>query len=110
MAINSSIWKLFTTGSENSDKSTCSKTYGSKGGTTSSLINHLRSCHQDEYEQYCDETKVKSNPAKKIHADFVATDPFLKQRKIEDCIPQSDVALDISLDKAIADRFVCLQL
>ena len=80
----SAIWKLFSRDDANGDKSTCNtcgKSYKSKGGTTSSLINHLKSVHHVEYEQ-CLDTKVKSNPEKKW-----AAEPFMKQKKLEDCIP-----------------------
>ena len=102
----SAIWKLFTRDDGNPDRSscnTCGRSYGSKGGTTSSLINHLKSCHPDAYEQYCDETKVKANPTKKRPAAAAATNPFLKQKRLEDCIPQSEDALDKAITDAIVD-------
>ena len=102
----SAIWKLFTRLNDNSEKASCNncnKTYTAKGGTTSSLINHLKAAHNELYEQYQLETKAKSKASNKRPAESMANSPFMKQQKIEDCIPESNDALDKAITDAIVD-------
>ena len=47
--------------------------------------------------------KQKHKPAKKRPAEVAATNPFLKQKKLEDCIPKSDDALNKAITDAIVD-------
>ena len=104
--MSSAIWKLFTKLQGNSDRSkcnTCDKEYASKGGTTSALINHLKANHNDLYQQYLTETKAKSNPAKKRAGDPAPSQPKMKQKKLFDCIPESDEALNNAITDAIVD-------
>ena len=104
--MSSAIWKLFTKLQGNSDRSkcnTCDKEYASKGGTTSALINHLKANHNDLYQQYLAETKAKGNPTKKRAGDPPASQPKMKQKKIFDCIPESDEALNNAITDAIVD-------
>ena len=63
MATRSAIWNYFTPNEANADKAkcnTCHQEYSCKSGTTSSLINHLKSKHKDVYEMY--ETTSKKRP------------------------------------------------
>ena len=46
---------------------------------------------------------MKANPTKKRPAAAAATNPFLKQKRLEDCIPQSEDALDKAITDAIVD-------
>ena len=106
MSTISAIWKLFTRVNDNSEKATCNtcdKTYTAKGGTTSSLINHLKSAHKDLYEQYQNDTKAKAKPSKKRPGDNLENSPFMKQKKLEDCIPESNDALDKAITEAIVE-------
>ena len=84
MSTISAIWKLFTRVNDNSEKATCNtcdKTYTAKGGTTSSLINHLKSAHKDLYEQYHNDTKAKAKPSKNRPGDIPENSTFMKQKK-----------------------------
>ena len=102
----SAIWKLFTRVNDNSEKATCNtcdKTYTAKGGTTSSLINHLKSAHKEFYEQYQNDTKSKAKPSKKRPGEILDNSPFMKQKKLEDCIPESNDALDKAITEAIVE-------
>ena len=73
-----------------------------KGGTTSNLINHLKSKHKELHEQYLEETSAKSTSAGKRHAED-NLHPKMKQRKLVDCIPESDEKLNMAIVDAIID-------
>ena len=103
--MSSAVWKLFSRVEKASEKATCKtcgKEYVCKGGTTSNLINHLKSKHKELFEQYLDETKAKATPAKKRPAEE-SIQPKMKQRKLHDCIPESDEALNSAIQEAIID-------
>lgn len=103
--MSSAVWKLFSRVDKASEKASCNscgKEYVCKGGTTSNLINHLKSKHKELFEQYLEETKAKATPAKRRPAD----EPIqakMKQRKLHDCIPESDDALNRAIEDAIID-------
>ena len=104
--MSSHIWKLFTKLEGNGDRSkcnTCNKEYASRGGTTSALINHLKANHKELHQQYLAETKSKSNPPKKRPGELAANQPSMKQKKIEDCIPESENALNDAITDTIVD-------
>ena len=103
--MSSAVWKLFSRVEKTSEKATCKtcgKEYVCKEGTTSDLINHLKSKHKELFEQYLDETKAKATPAKKRPAEE-SIQPKMKQRKLHDCIPESDEALNSAIQDAIID-------
>ena len=103
--MSSAVWKLFSRlekPSENATCKICGKEYVCKEGTTSDLINHLKSKHKELFEQYLDETKAKATPAKKRPAEE-SIQPKMKQRKLHDCIPESDEALNSAIQDAIID-------
>ena len=59
MAVRSAIWNYFAEKEKDPNKTTfrvCLQDYYCKNGTTSSLINHLRSKHKDIYEKYLNNT------------------------------------------------------
>ena len=102
----SAIWKVFTR--INNDKATCNtfkKEFACKGGTPSGLKNHLEKKHKELYEQYIKETEAKSAPPKKRPADNEPNNgqPKMKDRKIEDCLNETNANLDKAITEAIID-------
>ena len=70
--MSSAVWKLFSRVDKASEKASCNscgKEHVCKGGTTSNLINHLKSKHKELFEQYLEETKAKATPARRRPAD-----------------------------------------
>ena len=101
--MSSAVWKLFSRRDKASERATCNtcgKEYVCKGGTTSNLINHLKSKHKELHEQYLEETTAKSTTAGKRHAED-NLHPKMKQRKLVDCIP--DEKLNMANSDAIID-------
>ena len=94
------IYKFFT---PNPDKegqaicNTCNKPYSCLGGTTTSLLNHLKGQHKTTYIEY---GKLKSPNTKRPGEDIK---PKAKQAKLEDCVPKSDKELNEVIDDAIVD-------
>ena len=66
------------------------------------MINHLKSKHKELHEQYLEETTAKSTTAGKRHAED-NLHPKMKQRKLVDCIPESDEKLNMAISDAIID-------
>ena len=100
MSTRSAIWSYFTASESNSDKArcnTCQQDYSCKSGTTSSLINHLKSKHKDVHEKY--EANAKKRPV----ASPGPGQSSSKQPKIQSCIPQNDAALSKAFDDAMVD-------
>ncbi|CAH2091123.1 unnamed protein product [Euphydryas editha] len=66
----SDIWNYFQPNEQNQDKADCkicNKTYSRKGRTTTSLKNHLKSMHKEEYSLY--ERSTNEKQLKKIKTD-----------------------------------------
>ena len=115
--MSSAVWKLFSRRDKASERATCNtcgKEYVCKGGTTSNLINHLKSKHKELHEQYLEETTAKSTTAGKRHAED-NLHPKMKQRKLVDCIPDeklnmanSDAIIDFLADAGVAFNVVGL--
>ena len=104
----SAVWKYFNRIGSDKNKATCNeckKEYTCTGGTTSSLKNHLDKKHKELYQQYITETNAKLVPSKKRPADDQLSNKFpkLKERKIEDCINETEVALNKAISDAIVD-------
>lgn len=60
--VKSSIWNYFTINKNDPEKSECNicnKSYSRKGRTTSSLKNHLKSIHPEEFRLFQNEDKEK---------------------------------------------------
>jgi hypothetical protein len=55
------------------------------------------------YEQYQNDTKSKAKPSKKRPGEILDNSPFMKQKKLEDCIPESNDALDKAITEAIVE-------
>ena len=108
--VMSAIWNFFTKVDLNKNRAVCNdcKTeLACNGGTTSGLKNHLKSKHKDQYQQFSNATPVRLNPStglkRKAEDDLVSQQPKMKDRKLEDCIPQSQAALDKAFTDAIID-------
>ena len=102
MAAKSAIWKYFTAVDENPDKAkcnTCQQEYSCKGGTTSSLINHLRSKHKELLDKY-EETTKKRNASSPGPSQ---TKGHAKQPKLDFFVPQNDQAVTKAFDDALVD-------
>ena len=94
------IYKFFTMNPNKEGQATCntcSKSYTCTGGTTTSLINHLKGQHKTSFIEY---EKVKNPNAKRPGEDL---NPKAKQAKLEDCIPKSNKDLNEAIDDAIVD-------
>ena len=68
MTARSAIWNFFTEKDDNSDKATCNSCgsdYSCKNGTTSSLINHLKSKHKEIHQQFMKTTVSEGQPEMK---------------------------------------------
>ena len=101
MSTRSAIWNFFKEKEDNSDRATCTRCendYSCKSGTTSSLINHLKSKHKDIHERYL--TNSKKRPAT---ASPSPHQPRTKQSKLEECIPLSDEVLNKNIEEALVD-------
>ena len=101
MSGKSTIWNYFKR-TDDQDKAACNvceQTYSCKNGTTSSLINHLRSKHKEVHEKFLSSTSNKRN------APAIATtsQPQIKQIKIQDIIPANESAFNEAVDDAIVD-------
>ena len=99
--------KFHIIGSESSKGTcnTCSRQLSVPGGTTSSLQNHLKKVHPDNYREFLEvncTAKAKRKPAEKRSADE-AGGKAQKQARIEDCLPTNDQNLSKHLDDAIVD-------
>ena len=104
MSGRSAIWNFVVQKEDNSDKATCSTcehVYSCKNGTTSSLINHLKSKHKDQYQRFLDgkNKRPTSSPA--------SNPPRAKQAKLEDFFPVNDQALNANIEEAVVD-FLCV--
>ena len=91
------IYKFFTTNPNKEGQATCntcSKSYTCTGGTTTSLINHLKGQHKTSFIEY---EKLKNPNAKRPGEDL---NPKAKHAKLEDCIPTSKKD---TIDDAIVD-------
>ena len=102
MAARSAIWKYFTTFDGNPDKAkcnTCQQEYSCKSGTTSSLINHLKSKHKELLDKYEDITKKRtaSSPGSS------QTKGLDKQPRLDFFVPQNDQAVTKAFDDALVD-------
>jgi hypothetical protein len=100
MTARSAIWNFFTEKDDNSDKATCNSCgsdYSCKNGTTSSLINHLKSKHKEIHQQFMKTT------SKRPAAPSTSSKPKTKQAKLEDCIPQNADSLNRAIEDAIVD-------
>ena len=74
--MSSAVWR--DKASERATCNTCGKEYVCKGGTTSNLINHLKSKHKELHEQYLEETTAKSTTA----GNVVGLDSFKRLMEI----------------------------
>ena len=104
----STVWKFFNRIGSDKNKATCNdckKEYTCTGGTTSSLKNHLEKKHKELYQQYIAETNAKLAPSQKRLADDQSSNkqPKMKERKIEDCMNETEAALDKAITDAIVD-------
>ena len=100
MATRSAIWNFFTPNEENPDKSkcnTCQLEYSSKSGTTSSLINHLRSKHKDLFEKYEDVSKKRHGTTPRPSTSQS------KQPKLDFFLPKNEEAVSKAFDDAMVD-------
>ena len=100
MSVRSAIWNFFVEKEENSDKATCNTCehiYSCKNGTTSSLINHLKSKLKDQYQRFLDgkNKRPTSSPA--------SNPPRAKQAKLEECFPVNDQVLNANMEEAVVD-------
>jgi hypothetical protein len=96
------IYKFFTPNPNNKDQATCNtctKKYTCTGGTTTSLINHLKTQHKETFKDY---EKLKS-PNANAKRSGEELKPKAKQAKLEDCVPKSDKDLNEAIDDAIVD-------
>lgn len=96
---SSGVWKHFTILENQPDSAlckSCGKSYTCKGGTTSSLWNHLRVSHKEVMKDL--EDKV----SRKRSAEEPSSKPA-KQMKLTDCIPESSESLSKALDEAIVE-------
>ena len=68
-----------------------------KNGTTSSLINHLKSKHKDQYHRFLNGSNKRptSSPA--------SNPPRAKQAKLEECFPVNDQVLKANIEEAVVD-------
>ena len=96
------VWKHFTI-LENQPEAAlcnaCGKSYTCKGGTTSSLWNHMKASHKEIMAQIDAVKATKKRPA-----DEPASKPA-KQVKLTDCIPESAESLNKALDEALVELF-----
>jgi hypothetical protein len=103
----SAVWRFFTRTAEDKTRATChscKKLFAVPGGgTTSSLKNHLKNMHPDLFTELEEQTTAKKGPAKKRPSENVDGPAEPKQRKLEDCIPVSQEALNKAIDDAIVD-------
>ena len=102
----SAVWKQFTRveGEHKATCNSCGKVLTVTGGKTpSGLKNHLANKHKDLFKQYEEETAATKTSSQKrpTEADAAKSDP--KQRKIEDCFPESQENLNKAIDDAIVD-------
>ena len=100
MSARSAIWNYFTESENNPDKATCNScknVYSCKGGTTSSLINHLCSKHKDIHDTFL---KGKKRPSVDVQP---SVEPRTKQAKLEDCIPLNEKVLNDKFEDAMVD-------
>ena len=97
MAKGSKVWTYFQVVKEDSNKANCNvceATIGCKGGTTSGLINHLKT-HSKEYQEY---STTPTNSSKKTTKNASSTQPT-----INNFMPKSNVATQKLLDEAITN-------
>ena len=102
----SAIWTLFTKVNENNDKAncnTCKKDYTCKGGTTSSLINHLQTKHKEQHKLYMENTKGRVTNKRPADPEKNSKEPNIKQKKLEDCFSNSDENLNKAISDAVVD-------
>ena len=101
MSARSAIWNFFKEVVNNSEKAacnSCNQEYSCRGGTTSSLINHLQSKHKNVHEIFLQSKKrpaAASTPSQH--------QPKSKQAKLEECIPISQEVLSRKVDDAVVD-------
>ena len=96
----SNIWNYFkvTGDSDRASCNTCGQTYSCKSGTTSSLINHLKSKHKDVHQDF-----LNTSTSKRSAPPSVPQQPKSKQPRLEDCIPVNEKVLNEAVDEAIVD-------
>ena len=100
MSGKSNIWNFFKA-SKDPDRAscnTCGQMYSCKSGTTSSLINHLKSKHKEVHQDFLSSCRNKRSAPSPNHQHQKS-----KQAKLEDCFPVSDKALNEGIDEAIVD-------
>ena len=98
MSGKSSIWDFFAV-TENPDKATCNscdQDYSCKNGTTSCLINHLKSKHKDVHQRFIDSSRKRPVPSP-------SPGQKSKQPRIEDCLPVNEERLNEAIDEAVVD-------
>jgi len=64
------------------------------------LLNHLRSQHKDQYEEYL---KLKTPGTKRPSPDDEREEGRKKQAKLEECFANTDKDLNAAIDNAIVD-------
>ena len=101
------VWQHFSRTAEDNTKATChtcKKTHAVPGGgTTSSLKNHLKIKHPDLFKSLQESNRAKSYLPKKRAAENGEPSVDPKQRKLEDCVPETQQALNKAIDDAIVD-------
>ena len=96
----SNIWNYFkvTGDSDRASCNSCGQTYSCKSGTTSSLINHLKSKHQGVHQDF-----LNTSNSKRSAPPSVPQQPKSKQPRLEECIPVNEKVLNEAVDEAIVD-------
>ena len=103
MGNTSKIWKYFEVLSDNPGQArckTCDSVFSCKGGTTSSMIGHLKQ-HSKQYEEFTSSSTASSSSASSS-ARNVQSKSNLNQPTLNNFLPRSNVATQKSLDEQIA--------
>ena len=106
MAGRSDVWNYFSEVKGNPNRAICNfcnNEYSCKSGTTSSLINHLKSKHKEVHDKYLANSKKRptSSADSSLHQQ-----PRAKQAKLQDCFPVSGEVLNKKVDDAMVDVLV----
>ena len=89
----SGVWRFYTRNGDKAECKVCDKTLSCKGGTTSPLINHLKS-HEKEFKEF-ESRKRKSS---------TSSGPTpMKQQKLDSMFPMNTEATQKLLDEAIVN-------
>jgi len=99
------VWQHFTRAQLSDERATCNlckKSYTCKGGTTSSLINHMKASHKEIHQKMEEEKKSKKIGQKRpVEETSKAGEPKAKQLKLNECMGQE--GLNKAVDGAIVD-------